>query len=256
MILKIETVEDLIKIIEEHPEWRQQLRKALYPELDVPKAFQELAEAQKSMMAAIERLTINQEGLMKDVATLKSDVAILKSDVATLKSDVATLKSDVGILKSDVAILKGSNHELFYERKAASVFGRYIRRGRDMTNEVADALDEATNSGVIAENEFRQVLAADLLWGGRLRRLAVDVILVLEASWRAEVNDVERAKQRADILARIGFQAIPVVGGKEWAETAVSRAQELHVVRTTNGQIDSASWDNVQLVNRHDNTAI
>ena len=74
MAFAVNDFEDLLKIIEAQPEWRSRLRRVLFPEIDIPKALQALAEAQlqtnallKKMDARIERLEIGQEQLKQDV---------------------------------------------------------------------------------------------------------------------------------------------------------------------------------------------
>ncbi len=99
-------------------------------------------------------------------------------------------------------------------------------------------------AGQISEDEFAQVLAADLLWGGKNRQDDKEVVVVLEASWRAEIPDVERAHQRAATLRRLGLFALPVVAGSEWDEDALSLANSLAVVTASNGTVDGDSWRN------------
>jgi hypothetical protein len=109
-------------------------------------------------------------------------------------------------------------------------------------DEVADQLHEAVAAGQVSEAELEQVLAVDLLWGGKSRQTETDVTAVLETSWRAEMKDVERAHRRAEILRRIGLQAVPVVAGMEWDEKALMQAQTLGVAIASNGQVDFDSW--------------
>lgn len=59
----------------------------------------------------------------------------------------------------------------------------------------------------------------------------------------AEINNVERAFQRAALLRRIGLSAIPVVGGREWADKVIDQALMRGVIITTNGHIDRTSWE-------------
>jgi hypothetical protein len=138
--------------------------------------------------------------------------------------------------------LKGITHELNYRDKAVSIFGRYLKRGHNATHEVADRLQAAVEAGDISEQEFGQVLAADLLWGGQAREAEGEVILVVEASWMAEVSDVERAAARAGILRKIGLVALPVVAGREWTPEALEAARQAKAVVTTDGSVDAESW--------------
>ena len=293
MSFTINDFSDLLDIINTHPEWRQKLRQVLFPEIDIPQAFQKLTTMIERLdqrieaslgQAAADREAIKQdvtqlgqrvetgfaeaaadrEAIRQDVARLDqrmetgfaeaaTDREIIKQDVSGLKQDVVRLDqrmetgfaeaaTDRKIIKQDVGTLKGRSHELFYQIKANAVFGRYLRRGREMTEGVADRLHEALGVGQISEAEYDQVMAADLLWGGQLRQTETEVILVLEASWLAEANDISRAVNRAAILRRIGLKALPVVAGHEWVEAAAEAARQQKVVLISNGHVDSASW--------------
>ena len=276
MPLTIDTFEDLVHIVETHPEWRWRLKNALF-DVDVDASVREFREAMARLAAveervwpAIERLLSEQRKQSEDIAELKTDVSVLKTDVAILKTDVAILKTDVAVLKTDVAVLKtdvavlktdvadtrqrvtrverdvatlkGKSYEHDYRLKSNAIFGRFVRRGRDRTDDMADLMHEATQSGQITEKDLTQVLASDLLWGGKTREEGEDVVIVLEASWRAEEADVERAQQRAGILRRIGVSAIPVVAGTEWDEKAAALAESLGVAVASNGSLDGDSW--------------
>jgi len=361
MSFTVTDFEDLLKIIEAKPEWRSRLQRALFPEIDIPKAFQTLAASQaemssllKRMDARIERLEIGQGQIKQDVTVLKQDVTVLKQDVTVLKQDVGVLKQDVGVLKQDVGVLKqdvtvlkqdvtvlkqdvgvlkqdvgvlkqdvgvlkqdvgvlkqdvavlkqdvgvlkqdvgvlkqdvtvlkqdvtvlkqdvgvlkqdvgvlkqdvgvlkrdvgvlkrdsanlkGKAQEQTYHNKADAIFGRYLRNGRKAGSWVADHLYAALLDEKVSEAEVEQVLAADLLWIGEERQTKTQLVLVMEASWLAEANDVERALKRAAVLERIGLHALPVVGGEEWTQDATTLARTHHVVVTMNGYIDKDSW--------------
>ncbi|RIK38374.1 MAG: hypothetical protein DCC55_21395 [Chloroflexi bacterium] len=248
MALLIETFEDLVHIIETNPEWRRRLKRSLF-DIDIEAALTRLE-------AAIEELVTIQRQQANDISGIKGDVSELKSDVSELKSDVSELKSDVSDLKSgmtrlngrvarmatDVATVKGKSYEHDYRLKASAIFGRFIRRGRDRTDDVADQLYDALAAGTISAQELTQILSADLLWGGRARLNEEEVVVILKASWRAESNDVERAHQRATTLRRIGFYAVPVVAGMEWEQQARALADSLAVAIAANGQVDADSW--------------
>ena len=255
MALLIETFEDLVHIIETNPEWRRRLKRSLF-DIDIEAALTRL-EAAIEELVTIQRQQANDiSGIKGDVSELKSDVSELKSDVSELKSDVSELKSDVSDLKSgmtrlngrvarmatDVATVKGKSYEHDYRLKASAIFGRFIRRGRDRTDDVADQLYDALAAGTISAQELPQILSADLLWGGRARLNEEEVVVILKASWRAESNDVERAHQRATTLRRIGFYAVPVVAGMEWEQQARALADSLAVAIAANGQVDADSW--------------
>jgi exonuclease VII small subunit len=286
MSLIINNFSDLLKIVETHPEWRRKLVKALFPEVDLPKALQELAatgqrnevtlerlaetvarleanqerliKSYERLAETVARLEANQERLTDIVERLDTRVARLETDVAGLKTDVAGMKTDMKEVRHTQRDLKESSFERYYRDKATSIFGWYVKRGRDMTDEIADRMQDAEAAGQISEDEFIQVLAADLLWGGQLRRpvssvaeqaesgmrKAEQVILVVETSWLAEVTDVERAVARATTLRKIELRALPVVAGREWTQEAIEAAHQQGAVIAADGRVDKASWQN------------
>ncbi len=221
--------EELVHIIDSRPEWRQRLKRALFPETDLEIALRELAESGRHLDAVIAKLSIGQD-------QLKQDVSVLKQDMTEVKYELRTLQKGVGTLK-------GNSHEEYYRQRADGIFGKYIRNGRNATSQVADKLYEGLKEGVLSENDVDQVLAADLLWSGETREGRKSVLLVLEASWRAEMNDVTRAAQRAGVLKRIGYAALPMVAGKQWDPEALEQAFEQGVITTQNGHIDRESWN-------------
>ena len=69
MSLTINNFSDLLQIIETHPEWRRKLVKVLFPEIDLPKASQDLAVTGQCSEAALERLAKSHERLDKSAET-------------------------------------------------------------------------------------------------------------------------------------------------------------------------------------------
>jgi len=153
------------------------------------------------------------------------------------------LKEDCKVLKADVAYLKDKSYENEYWNKADAIFGSLMRRGRNMTHDVADRLYDAVDSGDITEAQLTQVLASDLIWGGKQRKSQEEIIVVLEASWRAECHDVTRAQERAGILQSIGLNAVGMVAGMEWDPDAVEQANALAVAMATGRSVDQTSWE-------------
>lgn len=223
MALAIETFEDLVQIIETHPEWRRQLKRALF-DIDIEAALTRLEKA---------------------VAELVETQRKQSTEIIKLVEAQRRQSDDMQGLKRDVSILKGKAYEQEYRLKASGIFGRFLRRGHDHTDEIAEQLHAAVVAGQISEIEQTQVLAADLLWGGKSYLDATNIVVVLEASWRAEINDVECAHRRAEILRRIGFNAVPVVAGTEWDGQALTQAQALGVAIASNGQVNADSWRSV-----------
>jgi len=132
--------------------------------------------------------------------------------------------------------LEGRLLELTYQQKAGSYFGHLLRRPRALLPaEIEDQLE-----GRITQEEFRELLAVDLLVSGRPRHLAKapQVWLVVEISATVDRHDVERARQRADLLRRAGLRAIPTVAGEDATMGALEEAKTHKVLMLQDGR----SW--------------
>jgi hypothetical protein len=298
---------DLIRLLEEHPDWQTELRRVLFSQdlLDLPRTVQELATAQRRTEEAITRLTERMEQGFTEAATerhelrqdltqltgrvdrvtdrveqgfadaaedrqrirtdmaqgfadaaedrqrIRTDMAQgfadaaedrqrIRTDMAQGFADAATDRRD---MRRDIGQLKGLGQEQFYRDRAAAIFGRLLVQGYDATNQVADRLQEARQTGVISDRDYQEALAADLLWGGQTRDSRQPIVLVLEASWMVGHIDVERAARRAAVLRQAGLRALPVAAGQEWPPNMQDDARRSGVAIVHDGTVDQESWE-------------
>jgi hypothetical protein len=273
---------DLVRLLEEHPDWRTELRRVLLSQdlLDLPRIVQELAIAQRHTEEAITRLTERMEqGFAEGVAErheMRQDLTQLTARVEQgfdeavadrqrirerveqgfdeavadrqrirerVEQGFAEAALERREMRQDIGQLKGMGHEQFYRERAAAIFGRLLSQGRDATNQVADQLQEARRTGLISDREYQEVLAADLLWGGQIREGRQAIVSVLEASWTVETADVRRAASRAAMLRRAGFKALPVAAGQEWPPDVQAEARRAGVAMVQDGMVNQASWE-------------
>lgn len=162
-----------------------------------------------------------------------------KADRDDIRADLSRLTVKVDKIDQDVGQLKGMALENNIFNKAPAIFGRYLSRGRNVTDHVLDLLHEAQEEGLVSEAEYTQVAAADMLWGGKIRQTKAEVVLVIEVSWKVAMHDVIRARDRAAILQKLALTALPVVMGKTWDEAAL---QAEGIVRVVDEALDSSSW--------------
>jgi hypothetical protein len=229
MPFTVEEFRDLIRILGEKPEWRVELRRwVLSDELlslpeqvaslraDTERRFQELIEAQKQAATQIILLTEAQQ---------KTD-----KQVAELVQTVRALGIDVGFLKGEVL-------ENRYRTKGYAYFSRIVRRAHVLSSdELISLFEDARERGILSEAEVDQLTAVDLVVRGKRKDDGTEVYLVVEVSWGVGPTDVERAAQRASLLAKVGTPAIPVVAG-EWVTTEADQlAHDKHVWKVTDGR--------------------
>src|SRR6266850_1842379 len=230
---------DLIRLLEEHPDWQTELRRVLFSQdlLDLPRTVQELATAQRRTEEAITRLTERLEQGFTDAA---EDRQRIRTDMAQGFAEAAADRRD---MRRDIGQLKGWGQEQFYRDRAAAIFGRLLRQGYDATNQVADLLQDARRTGVISDRDYQEALAADLLWGGQIRDSRQPIVLVVEASWTVGHVDVERAARSAAVLRQAGLRALPVTAGQEGPPNMQDDARRSGVAIVQDGTVDQESWE-------------
>ncbi len=198
---KIRTFDDIIRILEQEPEWREKLRKLVLTDelINLPKKFDNFVE--------------------NDFRPLAQRVDKIEKDVEILKEDVTQLKEDVAQLKVDVADLKGDNFERKVREKAPAYFGRAFRRIRLVDYQtLADLLEDAIDNGIITEDEKMELLWSDGVLKAKSKDKKQDLWVVFEVSYVVDEKDVNRALNRALILKKIVKDSVlPVVIGKDYA---------------------------------------
>ena len=247
---------DLIYFLETQPEWRMELRRLLFPEalVDLPRALEELAEAQRRTEETLDRVTERMERGFAEAATERAEAAADRKRIweamqqgfaeaaADRQRGFAEAAAERKVMRQDIGALKGPTKEWFYRDRAAAIFGRLLTAGQDATQEVIRHLRAAQQASRLSAEEYQSVLNADLLWSGKLWDTGEEVVLVLEASWKVHENDVERAVQRAEVLRRAGLKALPVTAGEEWPQQVEALALRERVVITRDGRVDDTSW--------------
>ena len=204
---------DILRIIREQPEWGDALRSALLSQklLELPERFAEFAETANKRFAALE----------SDVTDLKAGQARLEGDVAELKAGQSRLESAVSHLQGQVGNLRGSSYQLNVKTKIASIMTQRwgVEEIRVLKGSLAAddnvffrRLLNAVAQGVISEQERREVLNADIILQGERQSDQGPLYIVLEVSITVAGDDITRAHERADILARVtGEETIPAV---------------------------------------------
>ena len=189
-------------------------------------ALDRLSEAQAQTEARLRELAEAQERYQEaSEARFARIEAVLEQVVVQLQK-----------LTDRTGKLEGRLLELTYQQKAGSYFGYLLRRPRVfLPVEIEDQLKD-----YLTQEEFRDLLAVDLLVSGRPRHLAEapQVWLVVEISATVDRHDVERARQRADLLRRAGLRAIPTVAGEDATMGALEEAKTHKVLMLQDGR----SW--------------
>ncbi|HEV8715463.1 MAG TPA: hypothetical protein VGX03_21865 [Candidatus Binatia bacterium] len=179
----IKDFHDVVHLLEEHPEWRADLR----------------------------RLVLTDELL-----ALPQQVTRLTEQVTRLTEQMGTLTEIAQRMSVDVGRLKGDGLEVRYTLRGVPSLTRALRRPVSLSAGELDALlEEAETRGLLSEAESEEIARADLVIRGKQRGTGTDVYLVIEISWGVGIEDVQRAAARAALLAKTELHTIPAVAG-EW----------------------------------------
>jgi hypothetical protein len=195
---------DLVRLLEQHPEWRAQLRQLVLTEelLQLPVLVRELAEAQKRTDEQLAALAEAQRGT---------------------EEALRALVQRVDRLDDRVGELVGWSLEERYRDHSGAYFGPLVRRARVIPDdELDDLLEAAEVAGTMREEEARDVRLADLIMRGRRPSEDEVTYLVVEVSAGIGQDDVKRAAYRAALRRKLR-PTLAVVAGN-WA---TAEAQEI-----------------------------
>ena len=259
---------DVVRLLEQHPEWRAELRRLVLTEelLALPDQLAELArqvtrltEAQarveERLVRTEERLVQIEERLVQieerlvqieDRQTRTEEwqarteewQAQIEDRQARTETRLDSLTGVVKRLSDDVGTLKGKGLETHYRLHGSPFFGSLLRRPHVLSlEEVSDILDPNIDQGSLSSDEALEIRRADLVVRGTRREDRKLVYLAVEVSWTVDLEDVERAARRGAYLAKTGLSVLPVVAGETIRPGAADRAQDLKVWQMTNADL-------------------
>jgi cell division protein FtsB len=251
--------QDLLRLLREHPDWREELRALLLTQelLTLPGLVRELAEGQERLTETVAQLAVRLDQLTARVDQLTETVAQLAVRLDQLTARVDQLTETVAQLAEEerrlaeeqrrltdgqqrlevqMGQMRGWFLEERYRTHAPAYFGRFLRQVQPVQfGRLADALRERLPAGELAE-----VLLSDLILTGRLPTPGGPqaIWVVLEVSTTVDRRDVERAQRRAALLRQVRYPAVAVVGGMEATAGARQAASETGVALLLDGRID------------------
>jgi len=252
MPFTIDDFQDLLRLLEQRPEWRAELRRHVLTDelLELPAIVRELAEAQQRTEVHLDALTQRLDALAQRVDALAQRVDALAEHVDALTQRVDALAVRVDAVAAQMAILadrlggigdrvgavEGELLEWRYERRAAAYFSRLARRLRVVDRSVlANMLDDAIDSGRLSQAERDAIMDADMVLSGQRRPDGAEAYFVVEVSVGVGLNDVQRAAERAGLLAKLDRQTVPVVAGNWVNDLAQAAAQGMGVWQVLDG---------------------
>ncbi len=244
MAFTVEDFRDLVSLLEQRPEWRAEVRRLVLSEelLSLPAVVRELAAAQRRTEERVEELAAAQRRTEERVEELAAAQRRTEEEIARLNSSLASLeyslRAEIKKLEDKVDDLRGFRREMEFRTKAPGFLGRVLKRARALTDdELGSLLADALERGIIDPDDHEQVLRADAVVRGRRIETGEEVWLVAEVSATVDVEDVERALDRAGRLGKIVSAVFPAVAGERFTAAALRMAEDRGVVRMTDGRL-------------------
>ncbi|MCS7282566.1 MAG: hypothetical protein NZ769_04295 [Anaerolineae bacterium] len=255
-----QTSQQIRELREAQEQTNQQIRELREAQEQTSQQIRELREAQEQTNQQIERIwkVIEQNSIQirelreaqeqtnqqireiwKALEETNRRVQALESIVRDLVKTVGELTDSVRTLSRDMARMKGFYLEMQYRQKASAYFGRLLRSIRVMTPaDIEDFLESRLTS-----EEMEDLMLLDLIVSGRLRRdpQRPEVMLALEISYIVDKEDIRRARERALLLRKAGFRAVPAVAGAEVPSELLDFARAVRVAMFEDGRV--FLWD-------------
>lgn len=195
-MIRIDTIEDLVRVLDDHPEWREALRARLLSRelLELPSKFAAFAA---------------------EMTAFKSEMLTFKSETTTFKSEmegfVAATNRQFQAIRDDLGVLKGAHARNAAERNVGLIARSMGLRQRRLLDG-GELFDLASAAGAdVRDDAIDSYVQADLVFEAENGQGAIEYVAV-EVSYTANGRDTARAMRNAGFLSRFtGSACRPVV---------------------------------------------
>ncbi len=213
MAFTIADVEDLIRLLGEHPEWRERLRPVILGEeiLQIPSRMDRVEAALEVLALRLDQLAIEMGHMNQTVANILARMDRMDGRMSNIEGELLESK---------------------FDRNMPNWVRDYVRRPMRLFVDEIDEISEALGNGVLSESDVARLASLDSLVRGVDTRDGSQSYLAVELSHTINAEDVERADTRAKLLNRAGLAARAFVGGYRVTSAAESMIEERGVLVT------------------------
>ena len=207
----INTIEDLIRVLDENPEWAEALRSRLLTQelLELPARFAEYVEANDKRMEAVEARLARLE------QTLADFMEATARQFETVNAHLQALDRRMGRFEDDMARFR-SRHASEMVKEQSDIIADELgyQKTRTLTRHDLLQMVNAADTEGISANDLRSFRRADLIMEAVENSTGESCYLAVEISFTVNGRDTTRAIRNAKFLTRFtGLRANPVVSG-------------------------------------------
>jgi hypothetical protein len=215
MALTVTDLQDLIRLLDEHPDWKLALRQRLIDDdlARLPALAVEIADLVRASESRLARL---EELVQQNTAILQQNGERLDA----IDKRLVMLETRMDRNEARLRHMDGRLLEMDYRNKAYAYFGRRLRKVRVLSLDDVPGLLDAYDSGRITHEQWRQLARLDAIISGVPHGAPADqqVLIALEASVTIDDHDIDRAAAGATVLTNLGYAAIGAVGAESIRE--------------------------------------
>ena len=202
----INTIEDLVRVLDEHPEWLEALRTRLLTRelIELPRRFEEFAASVDQRFASVDQRFDEQGKILAEHTEI----------LASHSKEFVGVKRELRLARDDIGDLKGLRAESKAVKEVAIIADQLgLALTRVLTADDLLALLRGQSLPGMTSNVRGSFLRADIIAeaadeSGETRYIAV------EASYTVNGRDTDRAIRNAGILTQLtGKAAHAVVAG-------------------------------------------
>jgi hypothetical protein len=188
----------ITRLAEAQARTEQQVKSLAEAQARTEQQVKSLAEAQARTEQQVKSLAEAQNRTEQQVKSLAEAQNRTEQEVKSLAEAMQRLT-----IRTDAVV--GRTFELQFRDRLTSYLGRFLRRGKVVSN---DTLLDAIEARVTAE-EIDDFLRADVVAKGLVD--GVETYVVVEVSSTGDTEDIVRADARAGTLRKAGLAAMPLV---------------------------------------------
>jgi len=207
----IHTIEDLLSVLDEKPEWVEALRaRLLTPELlKLPEKFAQFSAEMNKFVAETKKFSAEMN---KFVAETKKFMEEMNKFVAATNRRFDSLENRVQSIQDDVGTLKGAHARSAALREAPFIAGDMgFRWVKDLTPADLWALTDRAPADIPA-NELNSFRRADLIVEATDLDSGESCYIAVEISFTANGRDTTRALRNAAFLTQFtGRRSYPAI---------------------------------------------